>query len=110
MRTTISNNSRISADRIPVDSMVYAVEAHILVMHVTDDLLERFHVERRISIKLDVSDVACVLKSMVWCFHVHLVLERGLVVNRNSFYRHLRGTLTPLWETGVDYFIALVLR
>ena len=82
-RTYLADDAGIAADRVAVDRMVDRAVADAGFLHRADDRLERLQILRRVTVQLDVADVAAVGERVVGRLQGDLVVGGDIEVHRH---------------------------
>ena len=82
-RAFVAYYSGISAYRIAVNRVIDRSVADALLLHASDNLFKCSKICRRVSVGLNITDMSCVCKSMIWGFDFDFFKSADVVVNRN---------------------------
>jgi len=73
----IADDSVISTHRVTIYRVINGSVSDSLFTHESDDFLEGLKVGCRISVHLNIGDMSCICKCMVWCFRADFVKDRN---------------------------------
>ena len=83
LRTLIVDNAGIPAAWVAVDRMINRAVADSAFFHAANDFLEGIQIFERISVELDIGDMAAVGELMIRCFQSDLLKRVNRIIDRN---------------------------
>ena len=76
-------NTRITADRVAVDRVIYRAVADTVIVHTADDGFKRRQIFRRVAVHFNIADMTAVRQIVIRCFQLDFALSADWIINRN---------------------------